>query len=385
MHLSLRLAALPIVAATLACSPAHGDPARAPLAHAVHAAPSPLDTVKTVRRSVTPLADGVYTIRHPDAPDTFPQGNTTVIVGQREVLVVDSCYLPSSAREDIAQIKQWTSLPVRYLVNTHWHYDHTMGNTAYRDAFASLAIVAHAETRKQMAAYDPGYLERFPTRAETFQKLLDRGSDDSGKAYTDGEKTELRDAIKGVVPVGHEFHAVVPRVDDMTPDVAFDHEMVVDLGQRRVVITFLGRGNTAGDAVVWLPAEKIVVAGDLLDHPVPYLGGGFPIELAATLKNLARLDATTIVPGHGDVLHDRAYLGNVIALIETVIAKVEREIDGGKRSKDLAEVKTNVTRSLDLAAYHAQFGGEDADNRDFFDDFALPGLITAAHAELWPR
>ena len=70
------------------------------------------DSVATKDRTVTQLAAGVWTIRHPDAPDTFPQGNTTVIVGDRAALVVDSCLLPSSAREDIAQIRQWTNKPV---------------------------------------------------------------------------------------------------------------------------------------------------------------------------------------------------------------------------------------------------------------------------------
>jgi Metallo-beta-lactamase superfamily len=80
------------------------------------------DTVTTHERTVTRLADGIYEIRHPDAPDTFPQGNTTVIIGERGVFVVDSCLLPSSAREDIAQIKKWTDKPVMFLLNTHWHF-----------------------------------------------------------------------------------------------------------------------------------------------------------------------------------------------------------------------------------------------------------------------
>src|SRR5215210_6371860 len=101
------------------------------------------DSVNTKERTVTKVAEGVYVIRHKDAPDTFPQGNTTVIIGDREVFVVDSCYLPSSAREDIAQIRQWTSKPVRYLLNTHWHYDHTLGNGTYWDGFPSLTIIAH--------------------------------------------------------------------------------------------------------------------------------------------------------------------------------------------------------------------------------------------------
>src|SRR3954471_9328790 len=100
------------------------------------------DSIATHGRTVTKLAEGVYEIRHPDAPDTFPQGNTTVIIGDRDVLVVDSCLLPSSAREDIAQIRKWTDKPVSYVVNTHWHFDHTLGNATYREAFPRAEFIA---------------------------------------------------------------------------------------------------------------------------------------------------------------------------------------------------------------------------------------------------
>src|SRR3954464_15285707 len=83
------------------------------------------DSTATKDRTITKLADGIYEIRHPDAPDTFPQSNTTVIIGDKGVFVVDSCLLPSTAREDVEQIKKWTNKPVIYLLNTHWHFDHT--------------------------------------------------------------------------------------------------------------------------------------------------------------------------------------------------------------------------------------------------------------------
>ena len=106
------------------------------------------DSSSVTERTVTKIADGIYEIRHRDAPNFFPQGNTTVIVGDRDVLVVDACYLPSSAREDIAQIGQWTDKPVRYLVNTHWHADHTRGNGAYAEAFPSINIISQTATRE---------------------------------------------------------------------------------------------------------------------------------------------------------------------------------------------------------------------------------------------
>jgi glyoxylase-like metal-dependent hydrolase (beta-lactamase superfamily II) len=132
------------------------------------------DSAGTKGREATKLAEGVYEIRHPNAPDHFPQGNTVVIIGDANVLVVDSCYLPSSAREDIVQIRQWTTKPVRYLLNTHWHGDHNQGNAAYADAFASLAIIAQTETARLIALRVPPYLAEYPHRLERFQRRLEQ-------------------------------------------------------------------------------------------------------------------------------------------------------------------------------------------------------------------
>src|ERR1700683_1392430 len=82
----------------------------------------------TNERRGTKLADGVYAIEHKYLYDGSSSGNTTVIIEEREVLVVDSCYRPSSAQEDIAEIRQWTNKPVGYLLNTHFHNDHNNGN-----------------------------------------------------------------------------------------------------------------------------------------------------------------------------------------------------------------------------------------------------------------
>jgi cyclase len=343
------------------------------------------DSVTTRERSMTTIAAGIYVIRHEDAPDTFPQGNTTVVVGEREVLVVDSCYLPSSAKKDIAQIQKWTNKPVRYLVNTHWHYDHTMGNGAYQDAFAGLTIIAHRETRKQIEGYNPQWFAKFPDRATTFKQRIESGKDADGKALTEGEMAEFKTALAGIEPVWAEFRALAAR-RDLAPTVAFERELDLDLGSRDVRILHLGRGNTAGDAIVYLPDQKVLVAGDLLDHPVPYLGGGYPLELIATLEKMAALDFDTLVPGHGKVLRGKAYLEQVIEFLRVVTSQVDREIHrSGSGPRKLDEVKKAVLASVNVAAWRDRFAGEDQDSRDFFDSFSLSGLITAAYAELWPR
>jgi glyoxylase-like metal-dependent hydrolase (beta-lactamase superfamily II) len=354
-------------------------------APAAAAKPPARDTVSTKTRSTAQLAPGVYVIRHEDAPDTFPQGNTTVIVGDRAVLVVDSCYLPSTAARDIEQIRKWTTRPVRWLVNTHWHYDHTMGNGAYRDAFPGITIVAQAETRKQIAGYNVQWFANFSKRADRFRQVLAERKDENGKALSDGEVKEYQAALAGLEPVSKELAPLAAR-QDLAPDVAFEAGLTIDLGGREVRLLHLGRGNTRGDAVVYLPKEKILAAGDLVDAPVPYLGGGYPEELVATLEALARLDFDTLVPGHGNVLHGKAYLTQVTDFVRAVVAAVDAAVTRlGPGPRKLDQVKAAVLASFPVAAWRQKFAGDDSEAKDFFDGFALDGLVTAAYAELSGR
>src|SRR5690242_1011761 len=83
----------------------------------------------------TKLAEGVYAFIAPESKTPFVSGNSLAVIGSDGVLVVDSTNVPSLARRMIDDIKKLTDKPVRFLVNTHWHPDHLMGNAAYREAF----------------------------------------------------------------------------------------------------------------------------------------------------------------------------------------------------------------------------------------------------------
>jgi len=340
------------------------------LALFIIAVPTLADSVNSTQRTVTKLADGVYEIRHKDGLPGNPQGNTTVIIGEREVFVVDSCWLPSSAREDIAQIKQWTDKPVRYLLNTHWHYDHTLGNGAYRDAFPGLAIIAHAEARKAIKGYAGPYLEDFLKTAASYEQMLDTGKSPDGSALREGVKSQLKELLPTLKTISTEFEALRGEVPKLIPDLTFERELDVNIGNREVQLKYFGRGNTAGDAIVYLPKEKILITGDLVDHPVPYLFGGFPAEEITTLEKMAQLDAETIVPGHGDVMHDKVYLHQEIGLLKTVVSQMEKEVYllGGTIAKDPDTIQKAVRNDIDFKALRRQFAGDDPDNGQFFDD-----------------
>ncbi len=315
--------------------------------------------VSAGERTVTKLAEGVYVIIHPDAPTGFPNSNTTVIIGDREVFVVDACYLPSAARRDIEQIKQWTNKPVRYLLNTHWHYDHTWGNSTYAEAFPSIGIIAHKVTREEMEGFNPEWLVRYPKETEELRQKLGTGKGDDGKPLTDAEKTAMKEDIAAREQVSAEFKNFVDRL----PNITFDSELNIDIGNREVQVKYLGHGNTAGDAIVFLPKERIVITGDILVHPTPYTGSGYPSEWIVTLQRIVNLDPQAIVPGHGEVQHDRIYLNQVVSLLTLTVSEVRKAL---YRLGNMATLE-DVQKVIDLAVFRQQFAGGDKDKGDLFD------------------
>ncbi|HXO41969.1 MAG TPA: MBL fold metallo-hydrolase, partial [Thermoanaerobaculia bacterium] len=232
--------------------------------------PLAADSSMTRERVVTKLADGVYEIRHQDPLYGWVNGNTTVVVGNREALVVDACSVAWAAREDIAEIRRWTERPVRYLLNTHWHHDHNAGDRDYLDAFPGLAIVAHVETRRMLDATSPHVPAQVLAQAgearARYQKQLATGKGDDGKPLGPQGRTLAEQQLAALPAIVADAKSWVYQA----PTLTFESELVIDLGGREVRIAHLGRGNTGGDAIAYLPKEKILIAGDLVVHPVPY-------------------------------------------------------------------------------------------------------------------
>jgi len=121
------------------------------------------------------------------------------------------------------------------------------------------------------------------------------------------------------------------------PDLPFDDQMIFERGKRTIVVQWMGRGNTEGDAMVWLPEEKVLVTGDVLVAPIPYAFDSPMIDWIETLRRIKVLKAKTIVPGHGAVQHDEAYLDQVIALLEDTVEAVANAKAAGVEYAGLAE------------------------------------------------
>jgi len=324
---------------------------------------SPTTMFGQSERKVTKLAEGVYEIQHPSAGGNV-NGNTTVIIGDRQVFVVDTCYLPSVAREDIAQIRQWTDRPVSFVLNTHFHNDHNLGNRAYMDAFPALTVIAHVETKKEMDLFGPGSAMRDEKGIAGLQKMLETGKTPDGQNLTDDDKAQVKGALARRMPALEE----VKKVKFQSATLTFEHDFSVDVGNREVQVKFLGRGNTPGDAVVYLPKEKIAIAGDLVVYPIPYIYDGYPSEWIKTLQNLAQLDADTIVPGHGPVFNDKTYIFLMRDFMRSAVDQMTERLR--QTSPAMFQTLDEVKGSVDLTAFRQRFAGDDKDLGDAFDDAA---------------
>ena len=315
----------------------------APL-HAARAA-----TPETVARDpgarMERLADGVYAIIHDDATHDFPtgatewpHGNTGVVVGDDGVLVVDATYTPSRARADIALIRAVTRLPVRYLVNTHWHGDHTHGNAAYRQAFPNVVVLGATANRDFIALNQARYPHNATAPESRQRKALAQlvalqasGKDSTGRVLTAVERARLDTVIREHQTELQELAAVVVA----PPTLGFEGTLTLFLGSRRVELRDEGRANSPHDVTVYLPTERVLYTGDVVVHPIPYAWQSHPVPWLDVLRRLESVPVAALVPGHGPVMHDQAYTRQVRELLEATTTRVAAAIRQGMSADDV--------------------------------------------------
>lgn len=290
------------------------------------------------------LAGNAYVILHDDATDEWPHGNTGVIVGKSGVFVIDSCYLPSRAKADIALIRKVTALPVRFLMTTHWHFDHNNGAVAYRDAFPGVTLIAERNTARWIEL-NQEYWKALSTadgspRRESLAKLeaeLAKGAGDDGKAFDAAERAKRAD----VIALRKAELAELANLDVVPPNQLFDGRLSLDFEGTTIEIENRGPANSPDDSTIWLPNERILFAGDILvKSPLPYVGASWPVHWARVAHELESVPAALIVPGHGPVMTDHAYTRTIADLLDTTLARVEALV---RKGRSLAQVQDELS------------------------------------------
>jgi glyoxylase-like metal-dependent hydrolase (beta-lactamase superfamily II) len=235
--------------------------------------------------------------------------NTGVVIGDDAVMVIDTQATPVMAEDVIRRIREVTDKPIKYVVLSHYHAVRVLGASAYKP-------------------------DHIIASQDTYDLIVERGEAD--KASEIGRFPRLFSNVESVP-------------DGMTwPTLTFQKKMTLWLGKLEVQILQLGRGHTKGDTVVWLPQEKVLFSGDLVEFDAtPYAGDAYFQDWPGTLDNLAKLNALALVPGRGPALQGESQVAQGLAGTRAFVTELFASVkEGTAAGKDLKEVYKETFEKL---------------------------------------
>ena len=248
---------------------------------------------KTV--SFTKLSDHAYAYTAEGDP------NSGIVIGDDAVMVIDTQATPAMAQDVIRRIREVTDKPIKYVVLSHYHAVRVLGAAAYQPEH----IIASQDTR---------------------DLIVERGEQD--KASEIGRFPRLFRNVESVPP-------------GMTwPTITFSGKMTLWLGKLEVQLIQLGRGHTKGDTVVWLPQDKVLFSGDLVEFDAtPYAGDAYFQDWPKTLDNIAALKPQALVPGRGAALQGADQVARGLEGTRAFVSELYASVKAGAAAgKDLRSV-----------------------------------------------
>lgn len=249
------------------------------------------------------IGPGIYCLTAEGDP------NSGVIVGDDSVMVIDARATPVMAERLIEKVRGVTDKPIDYVTLTHYHAVRVLGAAAYG--------------ARQIIASTP-----------TWQLITERGQQDMDSEIQRFPRLfQAKESIPGLT----------------WPTLAFNDRVVLWMGEREVHLIYAGKGHTKGDTIVWLPKERILFGGDLVEEgATPYCGDAYFTDWPGTLDRLERFEAEVLVPGRGEALKDRDRVARSLAqtrqFLTTLYGHVKLGVAGGKGLKQVFDETMEAMR-----------------------------------------
>jgi len=330
---------------------------------------------------VEQITGQVHVVRQAVANFAGVVGNVTIIEQDASIILVDSGGAHGWGVRVVEAVRRISAKPVNAVIITHWHGDHALGVSAIRAAWPGVEIIATTPTGDRLASQANGApaipqgernLEYEARRIEA----LEGYREGSLGALRAGARTpEERAGWDRALASLSARIADVPGTHVIAPTRTFADRLLLDDAAAPVEVRFEGRGNTEGDAVVWLPRQRILVAGDLVVAPIPYMFDVYPTENLETLERLRAYNAQLIIPGHGAPLQGSVYLDQLIAFMREVQTQTRMLADRGLTlEQTIAQVQ--------LEPFAQAFAGNDPWLRAWFRDYAATPLIESNYREI---
>ena len=284
------------------------------------------------------IADGIY--HAVGTGSLVVYSNAVVVEAERDVLVVDSHVSPGGAWALREELKAITTKPIRYVVNSHYHFDHSHGNQIYGP---DVQIIGHEFARDMIVAGKSKesrahefYVGGVPAQIEGLKKRL---------SSADGAE---REQLATQIAIQQNHLEGTNAVKPTPPNVTLNDRLTLHLGGREIRILFMGRGHTGGDVVVHLPKERVIATGDLIFEYPAYSGDAYIPEWIETLEKIKSLDFDTILPGHGRALTGKTKIDHFQQYLRALYTEAKRMHDAGVPMEEAA-------KTIDLRSQAANY------------------------------
>ena len=234
--------------------------------------------------------------------------NTGVIIGDDGVMVIDTRATPVMAQDVIRRVREVTEKPIKYLLLSHYHAVRVMGASAYKAEYI-IASQGTLELIKERGQQD------FDSEVQRFPRLF----------------------------------RSVESVPGLTwPNLVFDHSLTLWMGKTEVQIKHIGKGHSKGDTIAWMPREKVLFSGDLVEEgAAPYCGDAYFKEWPETLERLRAFKPERLVPGRGDAMMSAVASDKAIAGTAVFLRVMRRSVEAGvKAGKGLREVYETTYKAM---------------------------------------
>jgi glyoxylase-like metal-dependent hydrolase (beta-lactamase superfamily II) len=324
---------------------------------------------------VRPVAKGVWLLAEPKF-QLQPIGNVTVIEQRDGLVLVDAGGSPGAGRRIVGMVKSLSEKPVKAVIVTQWHGDKPQGLSEILKVWPSARTISTVRTQAHLsdpntmntpaapdAARNAKFLEGLRGQIEYFEKSRD-------SAKTDAERRGYDSAAR----MFRQYRLDMDGALTIATKEGFGDRLLIADPDRPVEALFLGRANTDGDAVVWLPKQKIAIAGEIVIAPFPYGFESYPAEWIATLARLRAMPWRILILGHGMPETDRRQLDRIAEVLKEVRRQVAALYARGLPLEQAGE-------KVDLSTHAAAFCGGDAWCALWFRRFFTDAIVASAYKE----
>ena len=335
--------------------------------------PTQPDTVALHGVTVERLAEGVYAVIRREPMGLINESNSMLIIGDDDVIVVDAQSSVARTQETLAALRRLTAKPVRAVINTHWHDDHIFGNGVYRDSFPAVQFIAHRASAEDLATTGLNSRAELDANREGtrgfLQDLVSKSQSFAGGPLSDEERASHLAAADLVVDYGRTPQGYLPQA----PTMLVQDSLILRQGSRVIRVLFPGRGHSRGDLVVFLPAERVVAAGDLVMFPIQFVGTtSFPADFAESVDKLIAFQPTRIVPGHGRVLEGTDHARLISRMLHSLTDQV-------RAARGRGESLEQARNSVDLEEFSRAFAGDSQLLRILFSYYVTTPALQRAY------